>query len=497
VYKILIIDGHPRADSLCASLAEEVRRGAEEAGNDAVLLAVRDLDFDPTPGGALEACIMEARELIRTARHVCFVYPTWWGTMPALLKGFVDRVFAAGFAFEELPEGGWRGLLSPRTASLLTTMDTPPWIYRWLVGKPGHRALGGATLGFCGCEVVSIRECGPVKDSTAEHRADWLMRARVHGRNIRRRYCESWWWKARQWARVVRFQFYPFPWAACTAGALLAAWQTGRSLQIGPYILGCLAMALAEFATVLRNEQADLESDRNNRNAGPFTGGSRVLVENRLGFADLQSGLRVALGAIAVCLLVLGIVYAKWTGVGVGLAAVVLGLAYTTQPVKLAYRGLGEIDVAVTHSFVVLLAGYACQANTLLDSLPWLLAAPICLAVLPSITLAGFPDRQADAQAGKRTLAVRFGARTGAGVAGGSAIAAVLLAGVIDWSGAAGNLLDSILWFAVPHALVLCLLLRRNFQKLERGGRIDLLLVAALSYMVWFALIPLVRLLGQ
>ena len=78
----------------------------------------------------------------------------------------------------------------------------------------------------------------------------------------------------------------------------------------------------------------------------------------------------------------------------------VLALAYTVPPLKLSHRGFGEIDVALTHSAGAILAGYVAQGGTWTDSAPWLLSLPLGLAVLPSILLAGCPDR--DGRPGRR-----------------------------------------------------------------------------------------------
>src|SRR5690625_6907499 len=72
-----------------------------------------------------------ARQCIEEADHLVFVYPTWWATMPAILKGFLDRVLLPGFAFEEKERNtDWTQLLRGKTAQLITTMDTPLWVYR-------------------------------------------------------------------------------------------------------------------------------------------------------------------------------------------------------------------------------------------------------------------------------------------------------------------------------------------------------------------------------
>src|SRR5687768_11483292 len=125
--RVLLIVGHPRAGSFSHALAAAWRTGAERAGVElrelelAGLGFARDVttrDFADQP---VEPDIARARALLDWAEHLVLVYPTWWGTMPALLKAFLDRVLAPGFAFAD--EGkSFAPLLGGRSAELLTTM---------------------------------------------------------------------------------------------------------------------------------------------------------------------------------------------------------------------------------------------------------------------------------------------------------------------------------------------------------------------------------------
>ncbi len=109
--KVLIILGHPRKDSFCGSLAASYAAGAEKAGAEIEMLALTDLTFNlnvttkEPQYQEQEADIIKAKQDISWADHVVFVYPVWWGMMPALIKGFLDRVFVPGFAFYEIAPG--------------------------------------------------------------------------------------------------------------------------------------------------------------------------------------------------------------------------------------------------------------------------------------------------------------------------------------------------------------------------------------------------------
>ena len=134
--RCLLILAHPRRDSLCGALFDSCATGAREAGVECRELVLAELDFDPTVHTTspeqqpLELDLVRAQADIHWAEHLVIVYPTWWGTFPALLKGFLDRVMTPGFAFRHLEGNRWEKLLAGRTADLITTMDTPPPIYR-------------------------------------------------------------------------------------------------------------------------------------------------------------------------------------------------------------------------------------------------------------------------------------------------------------------------------------------------------------------------------
>ena len=105
--RVLIVLGHPRSDSLCGALAKAYADGACAAGCEVEVVGIGGLDFEPdvlarSPvAQALEPDLARARALITWAEHIVVVFPNWWGTMPARLKGLLDRVLIPGFAFRE------------------------------------------------------------------------------------------------------------------------------------------------------------------------------------------------------------------------------------------------------------------------------------------------------------------------------------------------------------------------------------------------------------
>ncbi|WP_436346618.1 NAD(P)H-dependent oxidoreductase [Natronorubrum sp. FCH18a] len=505
---VLCILGHPRTESFCGALADAYCEGAEEADVDVRELAVADLAFDPdvrteSPvDQRLEDDLRAAQRLIGWADHLAFVYPNWWGTMPARLKGFFDRVFEPGFAFAEYDEGEGAGhaeLLDDKTAELIVTMDMPPWVYRWIYRQPGTNAVKRATLGYAGVRTTRVTTLGPIESSTPAEREGWLERVREAGRSLEtgpESRAARTTRKAKTWLSALRLQFYPMAWLAYTIGALAAV---GSSDVFGStaYWLGLGFLCVLEAATVLSNEYYDYETDRKNTFAGPFTGGSQVLVDGALSFRDLRRGIGVALALTAAFGVTTVAISAGSTVAiaGAMAALVVLALGYTAPPLELSYRTLGEVTVAVTHSIGVLLIGFLAVGGSWQEPEPWLLGLPFLLSVLPSITLAGVPDYAADRLADKRTVAVRFGIDGAATVATGTALLAALTA--IGW-----HLLDLVpeaygpaIYLCVPHALGICWLIHRRLDDATGPQRIDGLMAASLSYITWFAVVPLLGLL--
>ena len=189
--KILIIQGNPDKNSFCDSLAESYKEGALRANADVKEIHVREIEFDLClPVGykkevELEQGLVDSQHLIKWADHLVFVYPTWWGTMPALLKGFIDKVFLPGFGFQ-YRKGSvwWDKLLKGKSARLIVTMDTPPWYFRLFYGRPGHNAMKKSTLEFCGVKPVKISSIGPVKHSKKSKRISWLTQVQKLGEKI-------------------------------------------------------------------------------------------------------------------------------------------------------------------------------------------------------------------------------------------------------------------------------------------------------------------------
>ncbi len=179
--RILIILGHPDSDSFCGEISRRYKQAAESAGHKCKLIRLGDLEFNPVllhgykKRTELEPDLVMAIGEIKLADHLVFVYPTWWGNLPALLKGFIDRTFLPGITFSYRDNSlRWDKLLKGKSARLITTMDAPAFYYQLVYFSPGQRALRVATLNFCGVSPVKETIFGPVKTSTPTKREQWL-----------------------------------------------------------------------------------------------------------------------------------------------------------------------------------------------------------------------------------------------------------------------------------------------------------------------------------
>ena len=488
IKRIWVVDGHPLSGSFGSALAASYVSGAQQAGRTVRLTRLRDLEFAYSPTlGPIEPDLHSAQECLEWCNHMVVLYPNWWGTYPALFKAFIDRLLILGFAFE-IQDKGWKGLLSGRSAQIITTMDTPLWVYRWLLGSPGTRAMVRATLGFCGIRPVHVKLVGPVHASSPSQRDVWLAQIFHLGQSIDEDFRTSAAARLQTWLSIARLQFYFFPLLVMAAGALAGASSIAQPVRVIPVLLAAGCVFLLEFLTVLTNELEDQETDTRNRHAGAFTGGSRVLVEGRLASAEVRrvrgfvlfllivfAGGLTLMGASSM--LVLGCII---------LLGLVLGHQYSAKPLQLSYRSWGEVDVAFTHSFLVAGLGWASQSAAWNPHHPWGFVSAIFAAVLPSIILAGFPDREADLFSGKNTLVVRWGVRPAAYAAIVSTAVAVILKIMTNSGGPLSFWLSSA---AVVHGFALMIVIGK-FSHRNRDGKIDGLLVFALTFMLWFGLEP-------
>lgn len=166
--RTLIILGHPDKNSFNARLADAYEKGANEKGGDVSRINLSELRFDPVLKNFnkpqnLEPDLIEAQRLIKWANHIVFIFPVWWSSPPALLKGFIDRIFLPGFAFKYRENSPvWDKLLTGRSARLIMTSDTPVAWPSIDFFRPEIIMMKKSILEFCGISPVEVTSFGSV-----------------------------------------------------------------------------------------------------------------------------------------------------------------------------------------------------------------------------------------------------------------------------------------------------------------------------------------------
>lgn len=206
------------------------------------------------------------------------------------------------------------------------------------------------------------------------------------------------------------------------------AWQIARSFNWGLFLLTLLGASLIQIATNMLNDYFDFKSgnDLQVKHQNPFAGGGRVLTA---GLIKPSTHLLVSsICLVTGCLIGFYFIYTFrltllfW----LGLVGVVSSLFYVGPPFKLAYRGVGELIVGLNFGPVMVLGAYYVQTGTL-SLVPLLASIPIGLLIAAVLWINEFPDMDADAAVGKRTLVLRLGYSRSIGVYVGMVVMSYLL----------------------------------------------------------------------
>jgi putative NADPH-quinone reductase len=180
--KIFILLGHPDTDSFNCTLADEYQRGAEEAGHEVRRMNLRELKFDPILHHGyriiqeLEPDLRIFQENVNWSEHFVIFYPSWWSTMPALLKGLFDRVWLPGFAYKFTGEFSWQKLLKGKSARMVVTSDTIPFLQRLIFGDTTNELRNGI-LWFAGFGPIRTKKIGYLKHFSGTGRRERIKRS--------------------------------------------------------------------------------------------------------------------------------------------------------------------------------------------------------------------------------------------------------------------------------------------------------------------------------
>ena len=189
----LIVFAHPRRDSYTGAILDAFSAGVTaQAGNTIELADLYREDFDALfrpedyaqfRGEAMPAAVRAEQARVDRAEALALVFPVWWWSFPAALKGWIDRVFAEGWAYSFEP-GISRGRLRDRPTLLLGVAGSRESTYRkYGYDKAMQVQIDTGILGYCGLRDVDTHVFYDVEQSP-ENRARYLVEAREIGRGF-------------------------------------------------------------------------------------------------------------------------------------------------------------------------------------------------------------------------------------------------------------------------------------------------------------------------
>ena len=159
--RCLVVKAHPLSESLCSSMTRRVVEMLQAEGHEVTLEDLYAEKFDAAMTGEERASYYEGQystqavseqvENLLSTEAIVLVFPTWWFSYPAILKGWFDRVWAPGVAYDHSP--GY-GPIKPRLRNLremlvITSLGAPWWVDRLIMKEPVKRVLKKAIVGPC------------------------------------------------------------------------------------------------------------------------------------------------------------------------------------------------------------------------------------------------------------------------------------------------------------------------------------------------------------
>jgi len=184
--KITIIQGHPDSSRhhLCHALADAYADAAAQAGHSVVRVRIAGIEFpllrtaEEFNSGTPPASLKPAVDAIVAADHIVLIFPLWLGTMPALVKGFLEQVMRPGVA-------GAKKLLAGRSAHIVVTMGMPAWLYQTFFCSHGIRGLRRSVFKFAGFSPVRTTMFGMIENASDAKKSRWLGTMRRNGAKAR------------------------------------------------------------------------------------------------------------------------------------------------------------------------------------------------------------------------------------------------------------------------------------------------------------------------
>ncbi len=421
---LLIVYCHPEEKSFNKAILERLKKGILKNSSGLKIVDLYRDKFDPVLRNMKEndgkKVIVELKKDVAWCDKLVIVSPMWWAGLPAMLKGFFDRIFTEGFAFRYNQMGMPEGLLSVKEAFLISTCDTPLPLLRLTGGWAGYKSVRKGILNFCGIKKVRIRLFGSVKTSSDKKRKFWLKKAEEIGEMISkplspaRRFFK----KVFCYYKAARFRLASFVFGGIILGVSIGCALTS-TLNI-PGLLFAVFIGLFSHAAVsYSNEASDTATDKKNTNRTMFNGGSGLIIDGSVSERGCSILWKVFSLLTLVCAAAAVILFGfHWIVFICATTGLFLGLGYSIRPLSLSRRGLGEVAAFIAYGFPVILGALSLQVidrlllNRILSSpIVYLLSALVSVNVFSLLSLTQIPDYDADKDTGKKSIAVLIGKR--------------------------------------------------------------------------------------
>lgn len=192
--RTVIVYAHPWNGSLNRAILDSFIKGLKAGGHEIDLIDLNKDKFNPvmseadlagySKGQVLDPMVKDYQARLDKANHLAMIFPMWWSSLPAILKGFIDRVFTQGWAYDYkgmMLEGKLKNI---RSATVIYTMNMPRFFY-WFLGKPVRKTLITGTLKNCGIKKVKPIELCMAVYSKDEKRKRWLADIEKYARNLK------------------------------------------------------------------------------------------------------------------------------------------------------------------------------------------------------------------------------------------------------------------------------------------------------------------------
>lgn len=194
--KTVIVFNHPYDGSYCNAILNSVTAGLLKNNHEVDLIHLDKENFNPVMTHEdlrafvnrkpVDPKVIEYKERLGKADHLIFIFPIWWELMPAMTKGFIDKVIFPGVAYDYKPNGFMtKKLKKIKSVTLITTMNTHRFFYRLIFGNAIKRAFFTGTFWKMGYKNRKWISLNMVKFVTEDKRKNWLLKLEQRFSNLK------------------------------------------------------------------------------------------------------------------------------------------------------------------------------------------------------------------------------------------------------------------------------------------------------------------------